>query len=169
MPGFVVEKLGAGVQASSLKPFYNYTWEIKQIFGTGPSSKSDCIIVAKDMSLPSFTVQKTEVIGSSIKYKFAEIANWDDVKITWYDTVDMTKKIREWRTMVWTPEEGMKPADTYKRESVLAKFTYDESETVKWTLYNSWPSEIKEGDLTYTGSDAKVVSVTVTYDWAIDS
>ena len=40
---------------------------------------------------------------------------------------------------------------------------------MNWFLYNSWPSQIRSGELTYTNSDIKIVEVTVAYDWASGS
>ena len=36
----------------------------------------------------------------------------------------------------------------------------------KWVLEGSWPQTIRDGDLSYTRSEVKIVEVVVVYDWA---
>jgi len=168
MPGFVVN--GVGGNGNSAKAtetyYYTYTWEIKNIFG----DNDDALINAKDMTLPVFNVSKENVPGASLEYKFAKSVNWDDIKISWYDTVGMIDVIRRWRESVWTPNSGLQPASDYKKESRVTTYSPDRkndtANDVDFLLHNSWPSIIRHGDLSYTNSDIKLIDVTLTYDWA---
>jgi hypothetical protein len=74
--------------------------------------------------------------------------------------------MKEWRKSVWTPECGIKIAGDYKKNSTLRSYLPTGAKANEWRLINSWPSQIRYGDLTYTGSNVKMVEVTVTYDWA---
>jgi hypothetical protein len=132
------------------------------------------LIHAKDMTLPTFSVNKEMVPGASLQYKYAKDVTWDDVKITWYDTYGLLKIIRYWRRLVWTSTKGLGPADEYKRISRLVHYLphnepLDAPGEVEYTLVGSWPSIIRYGDLTYVNSDIKLVEVTLTYDWAEES
>jgi len=107
-------------------------------------------------------------MGASLEYKFAKSVNWDDVKITWYDTAGMLATVKQWRETIWDQEYGIAAVDTYKQESILRTHLPDYTAINEWVLMNSWPSQIKHGDLTYTSSDIKIVEVTLTYDWAFE-
>lgn len=174
MPGFVIGDIGGnrdtGVDPSQ-RYYYKYTWEIIGLFidNEGSISADNSVIVhAKDATLPGFNVSKETVMGSSLEYKFAKSVNWDDVKITWYDVDGLLEIVKRWRASVWTADDGIKPASSYKRDSILAQYFPDSDdidERKEYKLYNSWPSVIRYGDLTYTTSDVKIVEVTLTYDW----
>lgn len=174
MPGFVVNSIGGHEQAPSgrLEYYYNYFWEIIQIGwgGNGPEApRSDNPIIAlKDATLPTFTVNKESYQGSSLEYKFAKSVTWDDIRVTWYDTKGLLQKIRQWRETVWTTQCGLGQAKDYKQNSIIRNYLPTNQGKITWILYNSWPSVIRVGDLTYTTSDVKTVEVTITYDWAYD-
>lgn len=169
MPGFMVNGLGKGAPAT-VNPYYKYTWDIQQFYGDGigqaPPAERLPLIYLKESSLPSWDFDKEEVQGASLIYKFAKSIKWNDVKVTWYDTVGLADIIRKWRRNIWTANDGMTDPDVYKKLSIIRSLTYSWESPVVWTLYNSWPGSVKVGDLTYTDSDVKVVEVTLVYDWA---
>lgn len=169
MPGFSVNGFGKG-PTSSVKPYYKYTWEVVSLFGDGigstPAGDKLPLIFLRDASLPTYDIDREEVQGATLTYKFAKSIKWADIKITWYDTVGLVNKLREWRRNVWTPEEGFKAPNEYKRDSVLNSLTYSWDTPNSWQLFNCWPQSIKAGDLTYTESEIKMVEVNVCYDWA---
>ena len=171
MPGFVVNaEGGAGIASApeNTEYYYTYTWEIEQIISDVPSGQRSHLVNVKEMTLPVFTTTKETVMGASLEYKFAKSVNWDDVKITWYDTAGMLATIKQWRETIWDQEYGIATVDTYKQESRLTTYLPDYTAVNRWVLMNSWPSQIKHGDLTYTSSDIKIVEVTLTYDWAVE-
>ena len=170
MPGFVVQgmggAIGAGVGVNSRRQYYyNYFWEIDNLFGTSFLS-NEALIGLKDASLPTFTVNKETYVGSSLEYKFAKSIIWEDIKVAWYDSDGLLSSMRDWRKMVWKPESGLQMANDYKKRSRIQHFLPTGKKVNTWTLYNSWPSQIRNGELTYTSSEVKLVEVTVTYDWA---
>lgn len=172
MPGFAIQGINGvfGGQAGD-KPvsatqeyLYSYTWEIFQLMGNLDS----LLVNAKDISTPTFTVGIETQQGASLEYKFAKNVSYDDIKVTFYDAVGMIKIFKEWRETVWTSQDGLKTAESYKRNSKLIIFppSWDKTQSVEWHLTGSWPSSIRHGELTYTSSDVKLVEVTVTYDFA---
>lgn len=177
MPGFIVNEVGkdgTGSRATEgIKPYYNYTWEIESLF---EDPQNTAKILAKEASLPTFTVNKENVEGSSLIYKFAGMVQWDDIKITFYDIAisdspgsqqfKTIKAVKKWRESVWDHKVGLKAPDKYKKDSIIKTYTHDWSISSAWTLHGSWPSMIKDGDLTYTSTDVKVIDVTISYDWA---
>lgn len=160
---------GAGVPAT-VQPYYKYTWEIQQIYGdsvgSNPPAERLPLVYLKEAGLPSWDFDKEEVQGASLVYKFAKGIKWNDIKFTWYDTVGLADHIRAWRRTVWTADAGLADPDVYKRTSIIRSLTFDWNSPVIWTCYNSWPGNVKVGDLTYTDSDVKLVEVTLVYDWA---
>ena len=166
MPGFKVSGVGRGANGQP-KAYYSYSWYIQNLFGSSVGRDgSSALVYLKDMTLPSITISPEQYQGSALEYKFAKSVNWDDVKVTWYDTEGLLPIMKQWRQSVWTPESGLKPACEYKKQSALCTELPEGGGTNTWTLINSWPSTIKYGELTYTQSDVKVVDATVTYDWA---
>ncbi len=176
MPGFVVNGLGGGAP-SSVQPYYKYTWEVTQVLGDviGLSSSGKLspgkmpLVYIKDATLPDWSLDREEIQGSSLVYKFAKTMKWEDVKITWYDTVGLASLVRAWRESIWTPDGGLANPDDYKRESIIRSLTFAWKKPVIWKLINSWPTSVKTSDLTYADSDVKSVTVNLAYDWAEDS
>ncbi len=167
MPGFQVGPLGSG-PSGDIKPFYTYTWQIQNLFGD--SGQNGPLVFSRDATFPSFEPKREEFESASLVYKYAAQAKWSDVRITFYDIPSGGQKLatilEKWRERVWTPDNGIGLADDYKKESVLDVFNMDQSVEYSWRLIGSWPAVIREGDLTYTSSDAKTVEVIVAYDWA---
>lgn len=176
MPGFRVNGVdgtfgGAEKQAATAGPpatreyHYSYTWQVLELVG---DYEYMMITTIKDITLPTFTVTIESQQGASLEYKFAKSVSYDDVKVTFYDTVGLLSKIRDWRKTVWTPQEGLKVANDYKKRSRINVFTpeWSSNKQQNFILYGSWPSVIRHGQLTYTQSDVKLVEVTIAYDWA---
>jgi hypothetical protein len=128
------------------------------------------VVLAKDVSLPTYSATKEEVEGSSLQYKYASGVRWEDVRITFYHVraggTDTLTRLHGWRSSVWTPTLGLQSPDKYKNNSVITVYDSGWEEVYRWMLIGSWPQSIKEGDLTYTSSDVKVVEVVLSYDWA---
>lgn len=169
MPGFAVNgnfggQVGTRQAGATEEYLYTYTWEIFQLFET----REQLLVHAKDITTPTFTVGVETQQGASLEYKFAKNVSYDDVKVTFYDTVGMMRLLKGWRQRVWTATDGLKVAERYKRNSRLYAYppNWDLDKGESWYLKGSWPSVIRHGELTYTSSDVKIVEVTVTYDWA---
>ena len=176
MPGFIVEgdRIELQHNDSNKEYFYSYTWNISKIFNTNnPKDLTDIKIGLKDCTLPTFTVNKETIEGAQLEYKFAKSISWEDVNVTWYDSEGLFQHILSWRKSVWDSQGiGLKTATEYKKNTVIESYAgswNDTFEYQKYELYNSWPSSIKYGDLTYTSSEVKYISVTITYDWAVES
>ena len=168
MPGFFVRTIGdPSAPADNIETYYSFTWEIPIIFGK--ATDRTCLIYLRDASLPSFSVGQERVKGASLNYKYASDVTWEDIKVTWYDTKGMLAVVTAWRESVWTVDGGLQPPDSYKKETVIYSSLPDGTAINSWRLVGSWPSTIRHGDLTYTQSEVKVVDVTITYDWAIES
>ena len=173
MPGFSIGDASA-IRGLTLadpneKYYYSYTWLIEQVFGTSDDLK----INAKDATLPSINFSKEVVQGASLEYSYAKSVNWDDIRVTWYDTRGLLALIEDWRDRVWTAKQGLAPAGKYKRNTAITQYISEEGEggpsAVTHVMHNSWPSIIRYGDITYASSDVKMVEVTITYDWSTNN
>jgi len=182
MPGFIIAGPKEDVFPNLLSDaggrqefYYKYTWEVESYFEDDGASgdalyPNNPLVYLKDATLPTFTANIDSIVGGSLEYKWAKSVIWEDIKLSWYDSVGLIEKMRKWRKRVWDPETGIRPASAYKRISKLKNYlpTYNGviGQPIVWTLNNSWPKIIKYGDLTYTQSDVKMVEMTVAYDWA---
>jgi len=181
MPGFSISTPSGGVigvgPTSDAKPFFNYTWEIYQLFDLVVDTNS-VLAYARDCTLPVFSAIQDTVDGSSLIYKYADKVSWEDIRISFYDIpqsgIVLIDLMREWRRRIWTPELGIGQAVEndgglragYKKESIITVLNCDETQKRYWILSGSWPKVIKSSELTYTETKVSVVEVTVTYDWA---
>ena len=171
MPGFAVAPENVNFNDNNpLAPsradyYYTYTWYAPVIQGWGVSD-AQSLIHLKEASLPTYTANVEKYIGGSVEYKFAKSVSWDDIKLSWYDTVGLLPVIREWRMRVWSPAYGLRSANEYKALTTLTCFLPNGDREYSYLLYGSWPSSIKHGDLTYSNSDVKSIDVTLTYDYA---
>ena len=170
MPGFVIPGADGGhrkAMPSRREYYYNYFWQIVKLFESPEwDSTASPVLALRDASLPTFTVNKETYQGASLEYKFAKSVTWEDIKVAWYDSEGLLDVMKLWRSNVWSPECGLSDANHYKRESRMEYYLPSGRKTAGWLLKNSWPSQIRHGDLTYTSSDVKLVEVTITYDWA---
>ena len=170
MPGFNVGGLGVG-PAAAVQPFCSYTWQIQNLFGTQILDTTP-LIYLKECTLPTFSAKKEEVLGGSLAYKYADGVTWEDVRVTFYDVPlngqTLAGYLRNWRTKVWSAAAGIGAPDDYKADSKIDVYNSDSTITKTWTLFGSWPQIIRDGELTYTNSDIKIVEVVICYDWADD-
>ena len=175
MPGFNIsnsqgqedrQKLDRGAyRPNSFDSFiYNYVWEIEKLFGHVIKDTSP-LVYLRDCTLPTVTIEKETYTASSLQYKFASAIVYDDIKCTFYDTYNLLPILKIWREHIWTEDGGLQTANNYKYDTSIVVFGPDGVPYQRYTLYGSWPSMIKYGDLTYTSSDAKFVDLTITYDW----
>lgn len=172
MPGFIL-----GVQENNTQtmmpipkaPVYTYTWRMDKLANLVETKMGEAWkgVYARDINLPDFGFDTEEYQSPSIRYKYAKGIAWSDVKITFYDTLGLYKVIEHLRQQVWTPDEGLKPAATYKSLSKIEVYLGDDRslESV-WYMYNSWVKTVNWSSLTYTSSDVHNVTVTLAYDWA---
>jgi len=193
MPGFKLGKIDSGTRRA-LGPsdvVYSYTWEItslpfNRVFTQGNSllnnirekitGQSSVQIYAKDVTLPTYNFIDEKYKSASLSYKYAKEINWNDVKITFYDTRGIINLLNLMTRQTWDRNTGIRPAVEYKFDSVITVFRGDDAnvrdrsiireieETYK--LRGSWIKQLDQAPLTYESSDAHTVSVILSYDWA---
>jgi hypothetical protein len=166
MPGFKVFGTEQGVAVPNV--LLKHQWEIVKL---GPIQINDTSPAryAKEVELPKISFEEEQVRGAALIYKFASMAKWEDVNVTFYDTEGLAAQIESWRKLVYSDENGLGLASDYKQTSKFRLIDRDASGStlVMFTLNNSWPKTIGYGQLTYTDSDAKIISLTLSYDYAV--
>ena len=167
MPGFIIDNYGAGV--GTPKVHLQHLWTIARL---GPVSigQNSPARYARDMTMPKFQVEFESVQGAAISYKYAKSIKWNDAAVTFYDVEGLAAELEKWREKIYTDAEGIKAASPigtgYKDNCIFHLIDGDGNVKTTYTLKGSWPSEIDYGRLTYTESDAKIITVTLTFDTA---
>jgi hypothetical protein len=126
----------------------------------------DMLLFAKTLQLPGFTVEEEVITSAAIKYKFAKTVNWEDVAISFYDTVGLFPALIEWQNKVYTEDAGIQPAASYKLQSTLSQTDSTGEPINQFILHGSWPKALTHSPLSYESSDIKMVDLILSYDFA---
>lgn len=164
MPGFKIGGSGSG--PPNTKEFYRqHRWKIQSLgFPPGVQSStttaSDSFtLIAKSIELPAMEFEEETVDGASLNYKFPATATFKDVTISLYDTYGLHRMFDNWQKLIWTPEEGIKPANNFMND-VIFVLTDGQGETKRtYTLKNAYPKSISHGELSYASSEVKLLNV----------
>lgn len=161
MPGFLIGGGNEGVP-NTIEPLFSHRWTIKSL---GPVSGLT-LFLARDLTLPSLRIASQEINGGLITYKFAKGVKWDDVTVVFYDDGSVYGQLQEWLNKVYTNDKGIQSHSQYKQTSEFALLGGQGNPRNNVTLFNSWPTVVEQGRLTYTNSELKVITVILSYDWA---
>lgn len=165
MPGFNIGGGGSGNDPSNTVELNRaHRWRIVSL---GENLiDGNMLLFAKTMQLPGFTVEEEVITSAAIKYKFAKTVNWEDVSISFYDTVGLFPMLVEWQNKVYTEDAGIQPANSYKLESRLAQTDNTGEDINQFTLHGSWPKSLTHSPLSYESSDIKMIDLVLSYDFA---
>ena len=132
---------------------------------------------AKTANKPSFTIAAAEHKYLNHTFYYPGSVTWNDVVITLVDPVDPDATA----TLAGIVQQaGYKPPTTANDLTTMSKATAanalgavtveqiagDGTVLETWTLWNSFITDLKFGDLEYGGDDLTELSVTLKYDWA---
>ena len=184
MPGFSIRQFGGNRDAISTEQrFYtSYSWEIVSFSNrlSQVLTDADYMVMLRTATLPQITFTKEEATGGTIKYKYAGKPGFEDIRISWYDSVNFSRVYKAWQELIYTHEFGVAPPNQYKAESKIRKYLADrpstgeqtrstqevpESGNVNYNLFGSWPVTFKESELTYLEAAIKNVEITLSYDY----
>lgn len=163
MPGFNINSFDSNSVSNTKEFLWQHRWLIDSL-GTDINKKD--ALVAKEVTLPDLRMERQEVLGGLVWYKFAKAVKWDDAVVTFYDDSAVNIKVDAWRKKVYTEDGGILQHTAYKQDSVFSLLDGNGDTVKKITLKNSWPANISQGRLTYTDSDFKYLVVTLAFDWA---
>tara|TARA_Y100000296_G_scaffold85001_1_gene119840 strand:+ start:594 stop:1190 length:597 start_codon:yes stop_codon:yes gene_type:complete len=134
---------------------------------------------AKTAAKPSFTVENIQHNYLNHVFKYPGKVTWQDISITLVDPVepDMAATLSD--ILV---QSGYSPPTDATTDSmgtiskakaagalgtvIITQIDSNGNELEKWTLWNSFITEVKYGDLAYGTDDLTEMSVGIAYDWA---
>lgn len=165
MPGFIVGGGGGPGPPNGIETLRNHRWAIDNF---GPLSGNDAI-VARDLQLPDLKIERQEILGGLLWYKYAKAVKWDDAVVVFYDDGKISAAVQKWISQVYSNATGIgshNPSSGYKSRCKFNLLAGDGSTKSSITLFNAWPVSKSEGKLSYTDSQLKLLTVTLAFDWA---
>jgi len=183
MPGFVIGGLGGnrGGISPGKRYYTSFSWEIDTLSSAMGSDDSQIrnVVALRTATLPQATFDKVSTEGGSVDYKFAGKPKFEDVRISWYDTVDISRYYRRWYELIFDTDSGVKAPNAYKGDAIIRKYLSDrpdfgdtsplaagvDSGNTEYKLFGSWPTSFKESELTYLEASIKSIEITITYDY----
>jgi hypothetical protein len=163
IPGFNIGGSGDG-PANTIETLRQHRWIIRKL---GPIGR-ESLIVAKEVTLPELRLERQEILGGLIWYKYAKAVKYEDAQVIFYDTGKFLQEIQAWQDKVYKLDTGIGshvPGKGYKLDSQFDLLDGSGNTVNSYTFKNSWPALIAQGKLSYTDSEIKVVTITLAYDW----
>ena len=123
-------------------------------------------------SRPSVSLDPTEIHRLNERFWFAGKPSWETISCTFYD-YDKGKNsagqvLYSWFTAIYNPLTGGQGyAVVYKANATLVMLGPDGKIIEIWDLFGCFPEQISWQDLSYDGSDAQQVEMTLRYDYAV--
>lgn len=163
MPGFMINGSGGSDRdpPNTIELLFSHRWYIETL---GPINAKE-LISCKDLSLPDMKLDRQEVLGGLIWYKFAKSVRYEDAQVTFYDNNQITEKLEDWRKKIFTLKGGIQPHKDYKKDVIFVLTDGTGGTMQRYKLKYAWPSVISPGKLTYASSDIKLVTVSITFDY----
>lgn len=174
MPGFNItgdEPNARELPPHTLETNREHRWRIVQL---GPIDFDNERFLAESVLFPNVDIQQQEINASLLTYKFAKNVRWDDVTITLYDTQSLYQSLElQWLNKVFTNIAGIRshaaPMQSgYKQDTILELLDGDgrvlPGQT--FTLKGSWPRRISHGNISFSSSAIKLLTLTIAYDFA---
>jgi hypothetical protein len=132
---------------------------------------------AKTVTKPSFTINAAEHTYLNHKFYYPGGVTWNDVTVTLVDPVDpdMTATISDIVVQSgYSPPTDATSLSTMSKAKaagalgtvIVTQIDSDGNPLETWTLWNSFISDVKYGDLAYGTDDLTELSLTLKYDWA---
>jgi hypothetical protein len=132
---------------------------------------------AKTVSKPSFAIASSEHKYLNHTFYYPGSVTWNDVAVTLVDPVDpdMTATISDIVVQSgYSPPTDSTSLSTMSKAKaagalgtiIITQIDSDGNPLETWTLWNSFLTEVKYGDLAYGTDDLTEMSLTLKYDWA---
>jgi len=132
---------------------------------------------AKTVTKPSFTVNAAEHKYLNHTFFYPGAVTWQDVSLTLVDPVepDMAATLSDIIVQSgYSPPTDANDLGTMSKakaagalgQVIITQVDSDGNPLETWTLWNSFVTELKYGDLAYGDDELTEMSVTLKYDWA---
>jgi hypothetical protein len=165
---------GEDVTLNDPKRKFRFTVEFQ---GVAAAIGGAVLWYAKTVTKPSFQIAAAEHKYLNHTFYYPGSVTWQDVSVTLVDPVDpdMTATLSD----IVVSSGYSPPADTNSLTTmskakaagalgtvIITQIDAEGKPLEQWTLWNSFMTEVKYGDLEYGGDDLSEMSVTLKYDWA---
>lgn len=124
-------------------------------------------LACETSGLPNNNTDPLEVPYGNNMIKVAGKTQFDDISITVKDFIeqDLEKVLMYWRYEVYNPETGKVGwAKNYKREARITLYSPNGTRERTWVAQGVWPTSIELGDLDYSSSDLRKLTMTLAVD-----
>jgi len=146
-------------------------------FGAFEGQDAGTLWMAKTAAKPSFAISAAEHKFLNHTFFYPGSVTWQDVEITLVDpsNPDMAATLSSMvnaggyvgPTTLGTYNTISKQSAARALGQVLVKQLNAAGDPIEtWTLYNPWITDLKYGDLDYSGDELTTITVTLKYDWA---
>ena len=123
--------------------------------------------------VPHFTQEVVEIKRGNSTIKFAGVPTFDGGDLQFHDFIGANTKeiLMAWQNLsynVYTEKVGSLdvPEQNYKKTAYLIEYTPDYRKVRQWVLYGCWVSSLSEDNYDNYSGDRKMVSCTISYDYA---
>jgi hypothetical protein len=173
MPGFNIANAG-GRDPSAVEEFHRaHRWAVLTLgepdgvrgqatTQSGPQK----FVFAKSLKLPNLVFDEELIHGGSSPYSIAKVATWQACEVSFYDVFGLYQVFKRWQELIWNPKDGLNVADEYKGQPQFALLDHKGNATFTFKCIGAWPQNVTHGELNYTSSDIKLLTVTFKYDYA---
>ena len=124
----------------------------------------------KTANRPKLESEVVELDHINVKRKIKGKSNWTDITITLYDPVvpSGAQSVMEW---IRTSHESITGrdgyADFYKKNIDFYMLGPVGDKVEQWKLVGAWISSAEFGDVDWSSNDPVMITLTITYDYAI--
>lgn len=123
--------------------------------------------------VPHFTQEVVEIKRGNSTIKFAGVPTFDGGDLQFHDFIGANTKeiLMAWQNLsynVYTEKVGSLdvPEQNYKKQAYLVEYTPDYRKVRQWVLYGCWVSSLSEDNYDNYSGDRKMISCTISYDYA---
>ena len=126
--------------------------------------------MVKTANRPKIESEVVELDHINLKRKIKGKSNWTDITITLYDPVvpSGAQSVMEW---IRTSHESITGrdgyADFYKKNIDFYMLGPVGDKVEQWKLVGAWISSAEFGDVDWSSNDPVMITLTLTYDYAI--
>lgn len=121
-------------------------------------------------ALPEISIEPIELAYGNSKCKVAGVIDYADGSLDCRDAIipDIEKRLYDWFQEVYNADTGaIGWKTTYGRDVIVNQYGPDGTYVRSWKLFGAWISSFNPGEMDATNPDAKIISLTITYDRAV--
>lgn len=184
MPGFLISNTSTQAQSGAyarLVPDSNSDWIREHRYRLIRLLNIDMInaenngefLHLKEVSLPTKSIKRTDVETAATTYKFAKKGEYSDLELTFYGSRLLYEKILALHDRAHSITTGPGDYNLYKGQVELlvyesyanGRLQTGPDDGLRYVFENAWVADVDHGNLTFTSSEIKTITVTVSIDY----